>query len=100
MPSVIFLTAECGLSTVPPKNRVCPPPAVKRKITPDSSITIATSGLSNPMGLCWSNGALYVAETGANRTIKIENGQISLVVGNGQEDLVDSPASQAAFAFP
>ena len=71
-----------------------------RKITPDGSVTSFASGLSDPMGLCWSNGALYVAETGANRIVKIENGQISLVAGSGQEDLVDGPASQAAFAFP
>ena len=41
-----------------------------------------------------------MAETGANRIVKIENGQISLVAGSGQEGLVDGPASQAAFAFP
>lgn len=71
-----------------------------RKITPDGSVTTVVSGLSDPMGLCWSGGALYVAETGANRIVKIENGQISLVAGSGQEGLVDGPASQAAFAFP
>ena len=43
---------------------------------------------------------LYVAETGANRIVKIENGQISLVAGSGQEGSADGPASQAAFAFP
>lgn len=71
-----------------------------RKITPDGSVTTVASGLSAPMGLCWSGGALYVAETGANRIVKIENGQISLVAGSGQEGLADGPASQAAFAFP
>lgn len=71
-----------------------------RKITPDGNVTTVASGLSDPMGLCWSGGALYVAETGANRIVKIENGKISLVAGSGQEDFVDGPASQAAFAFP
>lgn len=71
-----------------------------RKITPDGKVTTFASGLSDPMGLCWSGGALYVAETGANRIVKIENGQVSLVAGSGQEGLVDGPASQAAFAFP
>lgn len=71
-----------------------------RKITPDGNVTTFASGLSDPMGLCWSGGVLYVAETGANRIVKIENGQISLVAGSGQEGLADGPASQAAFAFP
>ena len=71
-----------------------------RKITPDGSVTTFASGLSDPMGLCWSGGALYVAETGANRIVKIENGRTSLVAGSGQEGLADGPASQAAFAFP
>ena len=63
-------------------------------------MTTFASGLSDPMGLCWSGGVLYVAETGANRIVKIENGKISLVAGSGQEGLADGPASQAAFAFP
>ena len=71
-----------------------------RKITPDGSVTTLARGLSDPMGLCWSGGVLYVAETGANRIVKIENGQISLVAGSGQEGSADGPASQAAFAFP
>ena len=71
-----------------------------RKITPDGNVTTFASGLSDPMGLCWSGGVLYVAETGANRIVKIENGKISLVAGSGQEGLADGPASQAAFAFP
>ena len=71
-----------------------------RKITPDGNVTTFASGLSDPMGLCWSGGTPYVAETGANRIVKIENGQISLVAGSGQEGSTDGPASQAAFAFP
>lgn len=71
-----------------------------RKIAPDGGVTTVASGLSDPMGLCWSGGALYVAETGANRIVKIENGQISLVAGSGQEGSLDGPASQATFAFP
>lgn len=71
-----------------------------RKITPDGSVTTFARGLSDPMGLCWSNGALYVAESGANRIVKIENGRTSLVAGSGQLGQTDGPAAQASFAFP
>lgn len=71
-----------------------------RKVTPDGAATTFAGGLSDPMGLCWSGGTLYVAETGANRIVKIENGKTVLVAGSGQEGLEDGAASQAAFAFP
>lgn len=71
-----------------------------RKIAPDGGVTTVASGLSDPMGLCWSNGALYVAETGANRIVKIENRRVSLVAGSGEEGSEDGSASRAAFAFP
>lgn len=71
-----------------------------RKIAPDGSVTTFARGLSDPTGLCWSDGALYVAETGANRIVKIENGRTSLVAGSGQTGQADGPAAQASFAFP
>lgn len=71
-----------------------------RKISPDGTAATFASGLSDPMGLCWSGGALYAAETGANRIVKIENGQVSLVAGSGQEGAEDGSAAEASFAFP
>ena len=71
-----------------------------RKIAPDGGVTTVASGLSDPMGLCWSGGALYVAETGANRIVKIENGRVTPVAGSGEEGSADGSALQACFAFP
>lgn len=71
-----------------------------RKITPDGGITTFADGLSDPMGLCWSGDTLYVAETGANRIVKIEKGRLSTVAGSGEEGSGDGGASQASFAFP
>lgn len=71
-----------------------------RKITPDGGVTTVASGLSDPMGLCWSGEALYVAETGANRIVKLENGRVSPVAGSGEEGAADGAAAQASFAFP
>lgn len=71
-----------------------------RKITPDGTVTTYAAGLNDPTGLCWKNGVLYVAETSANRIVKIENGQAVLVAGSGEEGLTDGPAAQARFSNP
>lgn len=52
-----------------------------RKISPQGNVTTVASGLSEPMGLCWHEGALYVAESGANRVVKIAPAGL-LVQGN------------------
>lgn len=71
-----------------------------RKITKEGSLTTFASALESPMGICWKNGALYVAETEANRIVKVENGNVSVVAGNGTDDLADGQAEQAAFSMP
>lgn len=72
-----------------------------RKITPKGEVTTVISGLQEPMGLCWSNGSLYAAETGMNRIIRIlSGGRLETVAGSGEEGLTDGPAAQAAFAAP
>lgn len=70
------------------------------KITPQGDMTTEAQGLSEPMGLFWKDGTLYVAESGANRIIKVKDGQVQAVAGNGEEGLADGPAAQAAFAAP
>lgn len=71
-----------------------------RKITPEGKVTTAASGLDQPMGLCWKNGALYIAETGANRILKLQNGKVTTVAGNGEAGLADGPADGAMFSAP
>lgn len=69
-------------------------------IAPDGSASTLASGLSAPMGLCWQENALYVAEAGANRIIRIADGKTSLVAGSGTAALTDGSAKQAAFSSP
>lgn len=71
-----------------------------RMIAPDGTVTTYAVGLNDPTGLCWKNGVLYVAETSANRIVKIENGGAVLVAGSGEDGLADGPAAQAAFSNP
>lgn len=71
-----------------------------RRVTPEGDVTTYASGLTEPMGLCWKDGVLYVAETGANRIVKVENGQVAAVAGSGTEGLEDGAADQAMFSIP
>ena len=71
-----------------------------RKITPEGSVTTFVDGLADPIGLCWKDGTLYIAETGANRIVKITDGQTVVVAGSGEDGFVDGPAAQAAFSAP
>ena len=71
-----------------------------RKITPEGEVTTFVKGLNDPMGLCWKDGTLYIAETGANRIVKTTGGKVTVVPGSGEDDLVDGPADKAAFSAP
>lgn len=71
-----------------------------RQVSPDGDVSTLADGLDEPMGLCWKDGSLYIAETGANRIMKLSGGQLTLVAGSGQEGFADGPADQAAFFAP
>lgn len=71
-----------------------------RKITPEGLVTTFADNLSDPMGLCWKNRALYAAETGANRIVKIEEGTVSVVAGCGTDGMENGAADQASFSMP
>lgn len=57
-----------------------------RCLYPDGRVTTVYSGLSDPTGLCWYSGALYVAETGAHCISKIQNGARTVLIGVAGED--------------
>lgn len=73
---------------------------VIRRVTTKGSVTTYASGLSEPTGICWRDGALYVAETGANRIVKVANGDISVIAGKGSAGRTDGAADQAEFSSP
>lgn len=62
--------------------------------------TVYCSGLDAPTGLCWFNHALYVAETGANRVVKIVMNKPQVVAGSGEQGSEDGPAASASFSAP
>lgn len=70
------------------------------KISADGTAAKAAQNLNAPMGLCWGNGALYIAETGANRIVRLANGKVSAVAGTGEDGYADGAADQAAFSMP
>ena len=72
-----------------------------KKVTPQGEVTTLASGLAEPMGLCWKDGILYVAESGGNRILKIDgNKNVSVVAGSGSAGSADGPAGQAGFSGP
>lgn len=71
-----------------------------RRVDTHGVVTTEAEGLTDPMGLCWKDGVLYIAETGANRIVKVRGGEIEAVAGSGEEGMEDGPAQQATFAAP
>lgn len=72
-----------------------------QRITPKGEITTMASKLAEPMGLCWADGQLYVAECGGNRILRIDkNRHVSVVAGSGASGSSDGPAGEATFSGP
>lgn len=80
-----------------------------RKLTKNGTVSTYADGLVEPTGLCWANGSLYIAETGANRICRVVNGQAQVITGKkiaGEEAGVyvggfgDGPADKAEFDHP
>lgn len=57
-----------------------------RRLDKNGQVTTVCTGLNEPTGICWWNGALYVAETGAHCISKIENGKRTVLIGADGED--------------
>ena len=60
---------------------------------------------SQPTGLCYADGVLYVADSGNHRIVAISGGQVTLVAGETPEDSVaggylNGRADQALFSNP
>lgn len=70
------------------------------KITTTGKTSTAASNLSEPMGLCWAGGALYIAECGGNRVLKVAGKKVTTVAGSGENGSADGPADQAMFSGP
>ncbi len=63
--------------------------------------------LHSPMGLCYADGVLYIADSGNHRIVALENGELRLVAGaslSGAEAIEggyrDGEAAQAEFSYP
>lgn len=69
-------------------------------VSMEGAVTTVAEGLDEPMGLYIRSGVLYIAETGANRIRKVEDGTVFPVAGSGEEGLEDGPAEDASFSGP
>ena len=71
-----------------------------RVISSRGLVTTLLRGLDEPTGLCWYEGSLYIAETGAQRILKLTGGAVTVLAGSGEEGLVDGAAAEACFSSP
>ena len=69
--------------------------------------TLDEARFSQPTGLCWADGVLYVADSGNHRIVAIAAGQVTLVAGAElTEDALyegaylDGAAEEACFSYP
>lgn len=70
------------------------------KIDTTGKVTEMTKGLDEPTGICWKDGALYIAETGCNRILKLENGETEVIAGTGIGGMKDGDITEAQVASP
>lgn len=79
-----------------------------RRLNLDGIVDTILAELSEPTGLCWHDGALYVAETGRNRILKLTGNTAEVLAGGGEPDengayeggFTDGPAAEARFEHP
>lgn len=68
---------------------------------------LSEARFSQPTGLCWADGVLYVADSGNHRVVAIKDGQVTLVAGahlTGDDayegGFLNGPAESARFSNP
>ncbi|MBR4656393.1 MAG: S-layer homology domain-containing protein [Oscillospiraceae bacterium] len=70
------------------------------RISENGALDVWAEGLDNPMGLCWKDDVLYVAETGGNRILTVRDGIVEVLTGTGEMGDQNGTAEEAAFAAP
>lgn len=79
-----------------------------RRLNLDGIVDTILTELSEPTGLCWYDGSLYVAETGKNRILKVTGYSVEILAGGSAPDengaypggFTDGPAAEALFQNP
>ena len=80
-----------------------------RMLNKNGYVSTFAKDILEPTGLCWYDGALYVAETGRNRIVKIAGGELTVIAGIANETeepgyflggYADGPIERAEFDHP
>lgn len=80
-----------------------------RTLDTRGNVRTVYTGLAEPTGLCWHDGALYIAETGRSRILCLKAGALTVLAGDsGAKDnngvygcgFADGPAASALFEHP
>ncbi len=80
-----------------------------RRIAKDGYVTTVATNICEPAGIAWADGWLYVAESGANRVVRVKDGAVEVLAGllePAEDDGVfyggyaDGPVERARFDHP
>ncbi len=80
-----------------------------RRLDTEGNLTTVYTGLEEPTGLCWHKGALYIAETGRSRILRLSGSKLEVLAGDGGTKdeygvygcgYADGPAEAALFEHP
>ncbi len=71
-----------------------------RRVTKYGTVTTYLSNVTEPTGLYWRDGILYVAESGMHRILKVKDGRVIEWIGTGVEGDVVGEVAVAQFSFP
>ena len=80
-----------------------------RRLDTHGNLSTVCKGLAEPTGLCWHDGALYIAETGRSRILRLTGSKLEVLAGDGGEmdengvygsGFADGPAASALFEHP
>lgn len=73
---------------------------VIRVMAPNGQVSTYAEGLNGPVGLSYYDGALYASDTGNHRIVKVQDGKITVVAGNGNAGYMDGASGEAEFTSP
>ena len=71
-----------------------------RLLSEDMCVHPLISGLEEPTGLCWANGALYIADRGTGLIWRWKDKKLEAIAGNSTSGYVEGPAREVAFNEP
>ena len=71
-----------------------------RRVTRYGTVTTYLENVTEPTGLFWKDGILYVAASGMHQVLKVKDGKVIERIGTGTEGDVTGAVAQVQFSYP